>query len=247
MKQWLESILVKNPEGEELKFECVIKRSPRVRRLNLRMVRSDRLTLTIPRWASLARAKSFLYGQENWLRRKSAEFPEEQSLSSHFTKGGKLCLNEIPLSVEWRSVPNASVRDNQLNMDKVLFAIDPLQPMESCLLESCIDLGKQFLPSRIERCIDQCGLIPEKVRIGNQRSRWGSCSSKGTISLNWRILLLPYALGEYVLFHELAHLREMNHSKRYWSCLEEMIPDARNLDRELSRMGQRLIRLGHEY
>ena len=246
MKQWLESILVKNPEGEELKFECVIKRSPRVRRLNLRMVRYDRLALTIPRWVSLARAKSFLYGQENWLRRTSSEFPEEQSLASHFTKGGKLCLNEIPLSVEWRSVPNASVRDNQLNMDKVLFAIDPLQPMESCLLESCIDLGKQFLPSRLERCIEQCGLTPEKVSVRNQRSRWGSCSTKGTISLNWRILLLPFALGDYVLFHELAHLREMNHSKKYWSCLEKIVPNARNLDRELSRMGRRLIRLGHE-
>ena len=247
MDQWLESILVKNSQGEELKFECLIKRSPRVRRLNLRMVRSDRLTLTIPRWVSLARAKSFLYGQENWLRRTSAQFPEEQSLSSHFIEGGRLCLDEIPLIVEWRSVPNASIRDNQLNMDKVLFAIDPQQPMESCLLESCIDLGKQFLPSRLKRCIEQCGLTPKKTRIGNQRSCWGSCSSRGTISLNWRILLLPYALGEYVLFHELAHLREMNHSKRYWSCLEKMIPDARSLDRELSRMGRRLIRLGHNH
>ena len=246
MKQWLESILVKNPEGEELKFECVIKRSPRVRRLNLRMVRSDRLTLTIPRWAS-SPGKILSLRAGKLVAKNIRRIPRRTIIIEPLYQGWKLCLNEIPLSVEWRSVPNASVRDNQLNMDKVLFAIDPLQPMESCLLESCIDLGKQFLPSRLERCIDQCGLIPEKVRVGNQRSRWGSCSSKGTISLNWRILLLPYALGEYVLFHELAHLREMNHSKRYWSCLEEMIPDARNLDRELSRMGRRLIRLGHEY
>jgi len=60
-------------------------------------------------------------------------------------------------------------------------------------------------------------------------------------------MLLPCALGDYVLFHELAHLREMNHSQKYWNFLEGLIPGARKLDRELAGVGRSLIRLGHDH
>ena len=80
--------------------------------------------------------------------------------------------------------------------------------------------------------------------MGNQKSRWGSCSSKRVISLNWRILLLDYEIGEYVLYHELAHLQHMNHSFRYWNLLDEWLPGAKNIDRKLSSAGRELMLLG---
>jgi predicted metal-dependent hydrolase len=83
-----------------------------------------------------------------------------------------------------------------------------------------------------------------KVRVGNQKSRWGSCSSQRVISLNWRILLLDYEIGEYVLFHELAHLKHMNHSSSYWNLLNEWVPEAKTVDRQLSQKGRELMLLG---
>lgn len=65
----------------------------------------------------------------------------------------------------------------------------------------------------------------QRIRIGNQRTRWGSCSSKGTLSYNWHLILMPETILDYVVVHELCHLIELNHSPRFWSRVEEVLPD----------------------
>jgi predicted metal-dependent hydrolase len=105
-------------------------------------------------------------------------------------------------------------------------------------------LAKENLTNRVFILSKKFGFKVKKVRVGNQKSRWGSCSSKGTISLNWRLLLLNYTLGQYVILHELAHLKHMNHSLAFWQYLEFICPGARVQDRELRDEGKKIINLG---
>lgn len=68
----------------------------------------------------------------------------------------------------------------------------------------------------------------QRIRIGDQKTRWGSCSSKGTISYSWRLVLMPEDIQDYVVVHELSHLLEMNHSSRFWEHVGNVIPDYKN-------------------
>jgi predicted metal-dependent hydrolase len=81
------------------------------------------------------------------------------------------------------------------------------------------------LPARLEDLSDTLGLSPKRIKIGAQKSRWGSCSMDGEINLNWRLVLLPLALADYVLVHELCHLRHLDHSPSFWRLVASLVPD----------------------
>ena len=78
------------------------------------------------------------------------------------------------------------------------------------------------------------GRAPKKMQVRLQRTRWGSCSSQGNISLNASALFLERRVARYLLIHELCHLYSLNHSRRFWNCVERYEPDYRRLDRELA-------------
>jgi predicted metal-dependent hydrolase len=85
--------------------------------------------------------------------------------------------------------------------------------------------AKRCLPARLAPYAQILGVAPKRISIRAQRTRWGSCSSNGTICLNWRLLLLPADLCDYVLLHELCHLRHLDHSAKFWSLVESVFPD----------------------
>ena len=93
-----------------------------------------------------------------------------------------------------------------------------------------------WLAGRVEHHASQLGVLPSRVTIRGQRSRWGSCSGRGTVSLNWRLMMVPSALADYVVVHELCHLRHMDHSPRFWAMVGDVVPDYRERRRSLNAL-----------
>ena len=100
--------------------------------------------------------------------------------------------------------------------------------------------AEQLIP-RLRALASQHGLTVGRVSIRNQRSRWGSCSRSGAISLNYRLVLMPPSVADYVLIHELMHLQEQNHGRRFWRLVARACPDYREAERWLRRNGRALF------
>lgn len=81
------------------------------------------------------------------------------------------------------------------------------------------------------------GFSYNRINIKNQKTRWGSCSNKGNLNFNYKIALLPERLADYIIVHELCHLREFNHSKQFWSLVAQAMPDYTKIRAKLSKGG----------
>ncbi len=211
----------------------------------LRVHDADKVSLTLPRRTSIGEGRQFLLRQGKWIKRKSEQAPKPLTLGKFFGEGAQVWLEPNPQTLTLEFDESVSRLQRFVEAEKISLVLARDEKIEQRLLRECLRLAKASLPRRLKSCEEAAKLWSNRCRVGNQRSRWGSCSSKGTISLNWRIILLPYELGQYVLFHEIIHLEQMNHSLEFWNRLEECVPHAKTMDKELSRVGRNLIRVGH--
>lgn len=95
--------------------------------------------------------------------------------------------------------------------------------------------AREFILREIEECNRIYNFSYKKIHIRNQRSCWGSCSTQKNLNFHYKLFLLPKRLARYVIVHELCHLREMNHSSRFWGLVSQAIPDYKEFRKELKR------------
>lgn len=100
--------------------------------------------------------------------------------------------------------------------------------------------ARALVHARIAHYVALGEIAPKAVRIKNGRSRWGSCSAKGNLNFHYKLVLLPPHLAEYVIVHELCHLRELNHSPRFWAHVARHVPEHKRLRRELAEHARTL-------
>jgi predicted metal-dependent hydrolase len=101
--------------------------------------------------------------------------------------------------------------------------------------------AREWFERRADHHSERMGIEYEKIEIRNQRTKWGSCSSNGTLGLNWRLMMAPSEVANYIVVHELAHLREPNHSDAFWSLVAEYEPNYENLGEWLKQNSAKLI------
>jgi hypothetical protein len=125
-------------------------------------------------------------------------------------------------------------------ISKGLYAESRKQAIKEALIKWYRQRFAEIVKERIERYSLQLKVAPCKVVIKDQKTRWGSCSKKGNINLNWRLIMAPIDIIDYVVVHELCHLKVMNHSKDFWNLVESILPNYHESRKWLKVNGNRL-------
>ncbi len=126
--------------------------------------------------------------------------------------------------------------------ERALYEAQRAEPLTDKELRRLADKAVEYIPGRTEYFAKIIGVDYGRITIRRQRTRWGSCSSKGNLNFNCLLMLAPPEVIDYVIVHELCHRKELNHSKRFWSEVEKVLPDYRRLELWLKREGSFIIR-----
>jgi predicted metal-dependent hydrolase len=206
-------------------------RNERARRYVLRVKREGVVRVTIPRGGSIAFALEFAYHNEDWLGRQLQLRRTEAQRSRAWDAGTEILFRGEQVCLKTRL-------DGEVKL--VEFADQAvILPLGTTDLRAAIEhhlwslAEKELLPRTFQlAALHQ--ITVRRVTVRNQRSRWGSCSPRGTISLNWRLIQAPAGVRDYLIVHELMHRREMNHSARYWRLVQAACPDFAQAERWLN-------------
>jgi len=117
--------------------------------------------------------------------------------------------------------------------------------INTLLIKWYVMQANKVLINRLTNLARNYNLIPSKVFIKNQKTRWGSCNSRNEIRLNWRLILMPYSVMDYIITHELCHLEYMNHSKDFWNLVENFIPNYKDSEKWLKNNGISILKIGY--
>jgi hypothetical protein len=191
--------------------------------------------VTVPRQGSLAEAEGFVQRHRAWIEDQLGKIAARKVVDNRWKVGESFLLRGA--RVELRASPDGRT---VVFLDEAI-PIDPgsadVRPGVEARLRR---MAGGELEERTRELSRQLNVAIRRVSIRNQRSRWGSCSARGTISLNWRLVQMPDWVRDYVIVHELMHRREMNHSPRFWRQVWEVCPHYREAIRWIKENAENL-------
>jgi predicted metal-dependent hydrolase len=188
--------------------------------------------------ASQASALAFLKDNLPWLEQVVQKARTVQpSLLAHLEKFPWATLDERMMEVSITTGARARLVIAR-EADSLQMHL-PEQEREAAAVRVLRRLAETGLPLAVERLARRVG-----VSVRDQTTRWGSCSQQGSLSLNWRLVLLPPVVHDHVIYHELAHRKHMDHSDRFWNQLAAWDPEWKKHDRELTRRWNVIMDLG---
>lgn len=224
------------PEPEAAPHQIEFVRMRRARRYILRVRPDGSLRITIPRGGSRAEALAFIERQLAWITRERARVGRDQS-PPRWADGSAILLDGVSVPIRVTASPSGPIAHYA---DRSVQARDPAD-VRVDLERDLRDLAGERLVPRLHALAAAHGLTVSRVTIRNQRSRWGSCSRTGAIALNFRLVQMPAHVRDYVLIHELMHLRQQNHGRRFWALVEQACPEYRAAERWLRLSGRALF------
>ncbi len=212
-------------------YQVNIARHRRARRYLLRVSPDGSLRLTVPRGAAISDGLQFAASQSEWIERERVRQRRRMAPwldgSPVLVRGGEVRLQVASGVV---TCGGETIRLKRTDGD-----------IRTAVEAHLMAIASRELPARCLELAEMHGLRVARVAVRNQKSRWGSCSPRGLITLNWRLIQMPPVVSEYVLLHELMHLRQPNHSRRFWREVERVCPAWRESERWLRKHGREIL------
>jgi predicted metal-dependent hydrolase len=225
-------------QGEEYlnlvgrQIPMVLVRNPRARRYVLRLREDGSARVTIPRGGSAAEARRFAERSKGWLERELHRLCTRPTRPKEWLIGTEILFRGESVKIE----AGVNGERGRIRLGNDVFKVtDPAADLRPAIELHLWRLAAKELPPRVLEFAALHESPVRRVTVRNQRSRWGSCSRRGTISLNWRLIQAPPFVRDYIVLHELSHLKEMNHSARFWREVERVCPDYEAAERWLTQ------------
>ncbi|MDH5632124.1 MAG: M48 family metallopeptidase [Gammaproteobacteria bacterium] len=218
-----------------------IRESKRARRARIQVSPMGEVEVVVPRGFNQSLIPGFMNGHRQWLARTLArnQASRPAELDAAVPAGMHLAASGQSYELSYRQGGRSAVRVVDGGLVVTLSSRTNLHELLQRWLSG---QARSWLGSKLDELAAWSGLEFGRLSIRGQRSRWGSCSSSGDISLNRALMFLPADMAEYVLIHELCHTRHMNHSRKFWALVAELQPDYRQLDRRLRQGWQHVPR-----
>ncbi len=224
-----------------------IRTSPRGRNVCLKITAHDGLTVTVPRGFDFRRLPAILEKKRNWIETHLRRFSEISGAVGRAPLAAPPDAIELPaLGESWRieylptKTRRIEVMMEQPGRLSVYGAVADHDACRAVLKKWLRWRTREALVPWLDRLAEQGGFTFNEVLVRGQKTRWASCSSKGTITLSYKLLFLDRHSVRYILLHELCHTVYMNHSLRFWTLLSRLEPECRALRRRMREEGKRV-------
>ncbi len=210
-----------------------LKRSARRRSIGLR-IDDKGLTVSMPLRASERWLHEVLQDRANWVVEKLDGWQARMPLAQVWAAGELIPFLGEQLSLRiFPSVSGALTRQHQAELQLPVRGEVTAARIERAVMLWYHQQAMSLFTERIAHYAPLLKVAPQEIKLSAARKQWGCCTSRGTIRLNWQLIKLPRYLTDYVVVHELSHLREMNHSLAFWKVVASVCPDYAKLRREL--------------
>ena len=227
-------------EGSTIRY-TVVRSRRRKKTLTITIDPGNGVRVLVPARTPYVEIESMVRKRAGWILRKLTEERPEPP-PRRFVTGEKLYYlgRELPLVVQLTTgeAPSVSLEAGSFRIacPVQLSEEDRADAIRLELLGWYRERAAELLGASVERWQPEVGVSPARISIGDQKTRWGSCSSKGSLRFNLRLAMVPRALIDYVAVHELCHLLEANHSASFWQHVRRFMPDFEDRRRRLKEL-----------
>jgi len=212
----------------------------KIKSVIIKVMDAETVLVSVPFDMSDEVANEFIRLKSSWIKRKQEEKKKNKIKNEEIYSYKKILIQGKEYVIAYSDVPNVCCVEDYLILPQS--KAESVELIKKTINNYLLNLAKNLLPKYLAFWGEKLSLCPTAIKIKSLKSKWGSCNGNGEIVLNVKLIQLPVKLIEYVIVHELCHLKNLNHSKDFWESIEDVFADFDILRKEL-RQYEYLIEL----